>query len=140
MISLFLSAVPEQIKDYWYLYDLALAAIIAVCIVILMLLRKRSDQVEAEKSIKTAKKILSSSINKAPQSRRFSLLKAKNVLNTAEYHYSRCVSEEEKYELIGRVSNIKLATEEVEDLIKRNINSPKEDYDKAIDSILKLLS
>lgn len=138
MINL-IAAIPEQLMDVWYLYDLALLAVIGICVPILILLRKRSNLKEAAKSIKSAKSALKRVKTAPPHRRRFLLFSAKNVLGSAEYYYSLCISEEDKYELVAVVDDVKLAIQQLNDLAKSIIQLPQEQLDADIDKVIEHL-
>lgn len=138
MINL-LAAIPEQLMDVWYLYDLALLAVIGVCVPVLILLRKRSNLKEAVKSVRAAKNTLKRAKTVSPHRRRFLLFSAKNVLNSAEYYYSLCVSEEDKYELVAVADDIKLAIQQLNDLTKSAAQLPQTQLDADIDKVMEYL-
>lgn len=136
----FVCAVPEQLQDVWYLYDLALLAVIGISILMLILLRKRSDLKEAEKSLKTAKTILRKSKAVSARRRRILLFSAKNVFNSAEYHYNLCVSDEDKYEYVAIVEKIAAAVAMLDEILKSNIYKQVDEYSAEIDKILDKLN
>lgn len=129
-------AVPEQLQDVWYLYDLALLAVIGISALLLILLRKRSDLKEAEKSLKTAKTILRKSKAASARRRRILLFSAKNVLNSAEYHYNLCISEEDKYEYGIIVEKLAASIARLDEALKSNVYRKTEEYSAEIDKIL----
>lgn len=134
-----LSAVPEQLKDFWYVYDLALLAVIGMCVLVLVFLRKRSHLKEAEKSIKTVKNILRKTKLASVHRKKLLLFSAKNVLNSAEYHYSICISEEDQYTLIATVNKIKKTVERLDEIAKNDLQKEQEEFAQIIDEIISYL-
>ena len=134
-----LAAVPEQLKDIWYVYDLALLAAIGLCVLVLVFLRKRSHLKEAEKSIKTAKNILRKVKTASYRRRKLLLFSAKNVLNSAEYHYSVFISEEDQYSLVAIINKIKEAIEKLDDIMKKGLSNTQDDFAEKIDKIIRLI-
>ena len=131
-----LAAIPEQLQHIWYVYDLALLAIIGVCVLILVFLRKRSNIKESEKSLKTANNILRKSKAVSARRRKILLYSAKNVFSSAEYHYNLCISEEDKYEYSKIVAKIKDAIEALDTMLKSEAYKDTEEYPKQIDKVL----
>lgn len=134
-----LAAIPQQLMDVWYLYDLALLAVIGICVPILILLRKRSNLKEAAKSIRAAKNTLRRAKAAPPHRRRFLLFSAKNVLGSAEYYYSLCISEEDKYELVSVVDDVRVAIQLLTELVKGAAQMPQEELEVDIDRVIEYL-
>jgi hypothetical protein len=77
---------PEQFIDVWLLYDLMLIAVIGICSFILIFLRKRSNLIEAEKSMKSAKNLLRKDKDSTcPQGENSFCFSAKNVFEQCRY-------------------------------------------------------
>lgn len=138
-MSNLLSAVPEQFENIWYLYDLMLIGIIGVCALILVFLRKRSNTVEAEKSMKSAKNLLRKAKAAPARRRKFFLFSAKNVLNSAAYLYSLTVSEEDKYEYGKLVEAINAAVERIDALLKTSSHKAQYEFADEIEALIREL-
>ncbi|MDR3293251.1 MAG: hypothetical protein LBT20_04010 [Clostridiales bacterium] len=93
-------AVPTFFGDLWYLYDLALLAIVAACIVLILLLRKRTKARVACKLLTSAAKNFKTigTISDAARIKIY-MLSALNLLRSAEYYYSAYVDEKDAYDL-----------------------------------------
>jgi hypothetical protein len=134
-----LAAVPEQFIDVWYLYDLMLIAVIGICSFILIFLRKRSNLIEAEKSMKSAKNLLRKAKTAPVRRRKFFLFSAKNVLNSAAYLYSLAMSEEDKYEYGKVIDSIRSAVERIDVMIKQSSNKTASEISDEIDALIQEL-
>jgi len=138
MFSL-LSAVPEQFEDIWYLYDLLLIAVIAVCAIILVFLRKRSNLTEADKSMKSAKNLLRKAKMAPARRRRIFLFSAKNVLSSAAYLYSLSISEEDRYEYIKLIDAINAAIERLDAIVKMSSKKSQKEIADQIEAMMSEL-
>lgn len=99
----FISAVPAEFADIWWVYDLILVAIIVVSAFILILFRKRNAIKEANALVMRAHKLLCAS-RANPAKRRLNLFTARNLINSAIYSYRRCVSEQDMFSLLARIN------------------------------------
>lgn len=119
-------AVPAELADIWWVYDLILIAVIALAAVVLIFFRKRSAFKEATALLRQARKLLCASGGRNSK-RRINLFTARNLINSAVYSYQRCVNEQDMFGLVGRIKSLEDLSEKLQAETENNSSDDAEE-------------
>lgn len=137
MLSYIISAIPEELADIWYVYDLILIAIIVLCVVFIKLLRKRSNLSEGNRNLKNALKNMRLSMAVKQNRAKVKLITAKNLMQSADYYYGLLISERDMFELGDELETIQKAEADLDAIIKNHGKTDKEEVHNEIKRIIE---
>lgn len=118
MINNMFLSVPAELEEIWWMYDLILLVLIAVCAVLLVITKRKSDKALAEKNLGNAVRVLKKSDKYKKSTLRIRLFTAKNLLQTASYYYGKVLEEKDEFSLTKKLEAIKEINAECDALIK----------------------
>lgn len=113
------AAVPQSLQYYWYVYDLILVAVIVVSLVLLRLLKKRSDYKEGQVALKRCLKHLRKSI-KGKTVSVVRLHYAENLLGVSITSFTQYADQNDLYELREKISALQASAEQLGVLSKNS--------------------
>lgn len=134
MNALFL-AIPEAFREYWWVYDVLLVAVIIISIFLILKLKKVTPFVSGLNTLKKAVRTLS----RIPSAKKH-LIKAKdiysarNLLEYSEYYFRQVLETKEVYELNNSIKTLVDIQKKIDE---SDMNSP--DFPETLQGVISEL-
>ncbi|HQC54931.1 MAG TPA: hypothetical protein PKX91_04315 [Clostridia bacterium] len=119
MNNLILAIPAELPPELWWTYPLALVAVIVICAVLLVILKRIRPDKEANKLVKKAIRYLKRAVTGKLRAG-FNIITAKNLIKSAAYYYSGIMKEKEIYKFRVKIEVLESALEELNSLVGEN--------------------
>lgn len=111
------ATIPQSLQNYWYVYDLMLVAVIVVSLVLLRLLKKRSNYKDGQIALKRCLKYLRKSL-KGKSVSMVRLHYAENLLGVSIASFTQYADSNDLYELREKISVLQSCADQLRELSK----------------------